>query len=167
MKLFDATLSTLERALDVRMTRQAVLAGNLANLDTPGFVPLDVDFSAAMAAAVTPAPPPAEPMREPAPAVHLASFHPLDAGPPILSAAAGPVHRAADLPLDAGAQAAPAPERFVVKDVGTAPGLDRNAVDLDRTMAAIAENAIQYGASARAASKKLTILRYVASDGAA
>jgi flagellar basal-body rod protein FlgB len=32
---------------------------------------------------------------------------------------------------------------------------------------AIAENAIQYGAAARAAAKKLAILRYVASDGAA
>jgi flagellar basal-body rod protein FlgB len=38
-------------------------------------------------------------------------------------------------------------------------------VDLDRTMGAIAENAIQYGAAAKAAAKKLAILRYVASDG--
>jgi flagellar basal-body rod protein FlgB len=42
---------------------------------------------------------------------------------------------------------------------------DGNTVDLDRTMVAMAENAIQYGASARAAGKKLAILRYVASDG--
>ncbi len=50
---------------------------------------------------------------------------------------------------------------------GAAPGLDGNAVDLDRTTAAIAENALQYGAAAKAAGKKLAILRYVASDGAA
>ncbi len=49
--------------------------------------------------------------------------------------------------------------------VSAAPGLDGNGVDLDRTMAALAENALQYGASARAAGKKLAILRYVASDG--
>ena len=43
--------------------------------------------------------------------------------------------------------------------------IDGNGVDLDRTMAGMAENAIQYGASARAAGKKLAILRYVAGDG--
>jgi len=32
-------------------------------------------------------------------------------------------------------------------------------------MVAMAENALQYGASARAAGKKLAILRYVVSDG--
>ncbi|MGD0839194.1 MAG: hypothetical protein ABSB49_21365, partial [Polyangia bacterium] len=37
--------------------------------------------------------------------------------------------------------------------------------DLDRTMVAMAENALQYAASARAAGVKLGILRYVASDG--
>ncbi len=39
MRIFDATLSTLERSLDVRLARQAVLAGNVANADTPGFNP--------------------------------------------------------------------------------------------------------------------------------
>jgi len=43
--------------------------------------------------------------------------------------------------------------------------LDGNTVDLDRTMVAMAENALQYGASARAAGRKLAILKYVASDG--
>lgn len=51
MKLFDRTLSQLENALDVRMVRHNVLAGNLANADTPGYVARDVDFAAAMAAA--------------------------------------------------------------------------------------------------------------------
>ena len=35
---------------------------------------------------------------------------------------------------------------------------DGNTVDLDRTMVSMAENALQYGASARAAGKKLAIL---------
>jgi flagellar basal-body rod protein FlgB len=42
---------------------------------------------------------------------------------------------------------------------------DGNTVDLDRTMVAMAENALQYSAAARAAGKKLALLRYVASDG--
>jgi flagellar basal-body rod protein FlgB len=55
----------------------------------------------------------------------------------------------------------------IVTAQGAGAGLDGNAVDLDRTLASIAENTIQYGASAKAAGKKLAILRYVASDGAA
>jgi flagellar basal-body rod protein FlgB len=137
MKLFDATLTTLERALDVRLTRQAVLAGNVANADTPGFVPRELDFAAAMDAAAS----------------------------SVASPAAAAPARAGDLPVLGGAARPEAPERFVVDDPAAAPGLDGNAVDLDRTMGAIAENAIQYGAAAKAAAKKLAILRYVASDG--
>jgi hypothetical protein len=50
MKVFDNTLARLERALDVRLIRQNVLAANVANVDTPGFRPKDVDFTAAMSA---------------------------------------------------------------------------------------------------------------------
>ena len=37
MKIFDPTLATLERSLDARLARHEVLAGNLANANTPGF----------------------------------------------------------------------------------------------------------------------------------
>jgi flagellar basal-body rod protein FlgB len=43
--------------------------------------------------------------------------------------------------------------------------LDGNTVDLDRTMAALAENGLQFGASARVASKHLAMLRTVVNDG--
>lgn len=111
MKIFD-DVASLERALDVRAHKHTVLAGNLANADTPGFAPLDVDFEAAMAAA--------EPV-------------------------SGATHTAEEL-------------------AGRA-GLDGNSVDVDKTMIALAENGLQYGAAARAAGKRLAILRYVASDG--
>lgn len=124
MKIFQE-LSTVERALDVRGQRHTVLAGNLANADTPGFAPLDVDFEAAMAAGE------------------------LSAGDPSAAERA------------AGMAAAPS----AAEDLAGRPGLDGNSVDVDKTMIALAENGMQYGAAARAASKKLGILRYVASDG--
>lgn len=139
MRIFDATLSTLERALDVRLARQSVLAGNVANADTPGFQPRELDFAAAMAAAA--------PGGAPRPAVEGT----LRAGDVALSAA--------------GALTPAAPEEFVAEVPGAAPGLDGNAVDLDRTLVAVSENALQYGAAAKAAGKKLAILRYVANDG--
>ena len=117
MKIFDGTLATLERSLDVRLERQNVLAANVANADTPGYVPLDVDFEAAMA-------------RSPEEAK-------AGVGAPLVVAQ------------------------------GAAAGLDGNAVDPDRAMVALAQNGLQYAASAKAAGKKLAILRYVASDGAA
>lgn len=46
--LFDGTSALLERALDTTLARQAVLTSNVANLDTPGFSPRDIDFDRAI-----------------------------------------------------------------------------------------------------------------------
>jgi flagellar basal-body rod protein FlgB len=134
VKLFDRTLGTLERALDVRLLRHNVLAGNLANANTPGFQPREVDFAAAMARA--------------------------EAERPAAPGKAGEI----PLGLADGARAG-APGSPTVAEAGAGAGLDGNAVDVDRALVAVAENALQYGAAARAAGKKLAILRYVASDG--
>jgi flagellar basal-body rod protein FlgB len=48
MRLFDRTLQSLEASLDARLLRQNVLASNAANIDTPGYQPKEVDFTAAM-----------------------------------------------------------------------------------------------------------------------
>ena len=164
MKIFDRTLSTLERALDARLLRHNVLAGNLANANTPGFVPRDVDFAAAMRESLPapgePAPAPAPAPRDPASSILLASFHPGDPG-----RAAAPSR---ELPLSLGDRSVEGGLGSpIVLAQGTGAGLDGNAVDVDRALTAVAENAIQYGAAARAAQKKLAILRYAASDGAA
>ena len=131
MKLYGGSLETLEHALDVRGQRHTVLAGNLANADTPGFSPVDIPFEQAMQDAAR--------------------------------AAAD-----ADAAEASGETAsAPRPLESVESDaLATAAGLDGNRVDVDRTLAALAENGLQYTASARAAGKELAILRYVVSDGA-
>ncbi len=107
MRIFDATLTILERSLDVRLARHSALSGNLANIDTPGYVPKDIDVTDAMVS---------------------------------------------------GEPAALAVSAAMITG-------ERDSVDLDRTMATLAENGMQYGAGARAAGKKLAILRYVATDG--
>lgn len=43
-QIFDALSATLSRSLDVRMQRHNMLTSNLANADTPNFVPVDLDF---------------------------------------------------------------------------------------------------------------------------
>src|SRR5205814_7866895 len=138
MKLFDTTLARLERSLDVRLARHNVLSANIANVDTPGYTAKDVDFKAAMAAAE---------QSGSAESMTLAATDESHLG---AGAAASISTHSAEMPL--------------VDATGSAPGLDGNKVDLDRTMVALAENGLQYGASARAAGKKLAILRYVSSD---
>ena len=137
MKIFDATLARLERGLDVRLTRHTVLAGNLANVDTPGYKPKDVDFAAVMSS-----------MSGDSGAMPAAVIAGTD-GHHLVAQANGP--GSGDVPI--------------IEVDGESPSLDGNGVDLDRTMAQLAENGIQYGAGAKAASKKLAILRYVVSEG--
>lgn len=143
MKLFDTTLTRLQESLDVRLVEHNVLAGNIANSDTPGYRPKELHFSDAMAAAQ---------LNENAGTMTATNAH-------HLSVNGAPV---AGTELSRATSAATS----LVRDgAGTSPSIDGNQVDLDRTMAGLAENSLQYGASARAAGKKLAILRYVVSDG--
>lgn len=50
MNLFDS-IARLERLLDFHLERHAVLAANVANVETPGFVAKDLRFRDALAAA--------------------------------------------------------------------------------------------------------------------
>ena len=52
MDLFDTTQTALERAMSGTSARQAALAENLANANTPGYQRKDVDFQSALAAAL-------------------------------------------------------------------------------------------------------------------
>lgn len=132
--LFGPTLQLLERGMGVALARQGVTSANVANLDTPGYVPRDVDFQAALEAAR------AEPSSLPR-RTHAQHLGPAFSGDGSLRDV--PVEESPDLP----------------------PGLDGNAVDLDTQMTRMAQSALTYQASARATSRKLALLRYVASEG--
>ena len=157
MQIFDNTLTLMERALDVRLRKQVVLNSNAANVDTPDYRPQDVDFDAAIAA-------------------HDARMG-IDTGKLPLRQTAGESNVLAlessdSIPANLVSEA-DLPEREVVsvdddipvlKSLETSVGLDGNGVDLDRTMAALSENALQYTAVSKAAGKKLGILRYAISE---
>ena len=143
MKLFDTTLTRLQESLDVRLVEHNVLAGNIANADTPGYRPKELDFSQAMAAAQ-----------------QAASSGTMVATDGRHLGANGTMADGGD-----ASRATTAATTLVRDGTGNSPSMDGNEVDLDRTMAGLAENSLQYGASARAAGKKLAILRYVVSDG--
>jgi flagellar basal-body rod protein FlgB len=58
--LFDITQIALERSIEGAATRQAALAGNLANANTPGYQRVDVDFHGTLQAAMAERGAPAE-----------------------------------------------------------------------------------------------------------
>ncbi len=43
-KLFDKTMSLVQRSLDIRASRHQILSSNVANIETPGYVPKDLPF---------------------------------------------------------------------------------------------------------------------------
>jgi flagellar basal-body rod protein FlgB len=139
MKLFDTTLGKLQSSLNVRLERQNVLAGNLANLDTPGYLPRELDFEKAMAAAQAPSSSSTAQTSEPT--------------------------REGFIPVEAAGGAESSAQRFITVAEGAKGGLDGNGVDLDKTMVELSRNGLMYGAAAKTVGKKLAILRYVAGDG--
>src|SRR4030095_12824572 len=73
--LFSSTLDVLHKTLDVRQQRHTVVASNIANAETPGFIAKDVRFEEALRAAATP-PPPQLPPRGQTPPGHFPLMQP-------------------------------------------------------------------------------------------
>lgn len=49
---FVKTFNTLEQAINITQQRHSLIAGNISNLDTPGFKSKDIDFKAALTKAM-------------------------------------------------------------------------------------------------------------------
>jgi flagellar basal-body rod protein FlgB len=64
-----------------------------------------------------------------------------------------------------GSNALDGVEHSVVTNSSTSMRLDGNNVDIDHEMAQLAENNVRYNALVQLASKKLSAMRYVISDG--
>ncbi|TSE34796.1 flagellar basal body rod protein FlgB [Tepidimonas charontis] len=134
-------MDLLGQVLQLRAYRQQVIASNIANADTPGYVARDFDFKSALArvqglggSAVTAAVPAGQsaPAHARVPSAaeglagtdarHLRTVH----------SAAGVVERVRP-----------------VYTVQTQPALDQNSVDLDQQRANFVDNAVQYEATLR------------------
>jgi len=107
-------------ALLLRAERQRMLASNIANADTPGYIARDFKFSDALRAAT----------HEHTPA-HMRLQSTTDA-------------RHIPLPAALGEK-----ESVLGYAMQSQPSLDRNSVDMDRERAAFADNAVRYEATLR------------------
>jgi flagellar basal-body rod protein FlgB len=115
------------KALLLRAERQRVIAGNIANADTPGFSARDLNFKDAMAAAT--------------------GGGGLQAS--TSSGAAGSTTHPNHIPLTGAAGSGLGGNSQLGYVVQTQPSLDGNSVDLDQERANFVDNAVRYEATLR------------------
>lgn len=108
------------KALVLRADRQRILAGNIANADTPGFMARDLNFKEAMGAASD--------------------------GRLALQTSSSSLVTTHARHLDTSTSTI---ERNLGYSVSSQPSVDGNSVDLDRERANFADNAIRYESTLR------------------
>jgi flagellar basal-body rod protein FlgB len=122
------------KALVIRAERQRVLASNIANADTPGFVGRDINFKEAMGAALG----------------ESNATSRLSLSRSASSNNQGGTSNAQHIPLQStlgslGTDGASA----LAYTVQTQPAMDGNSVDMDRERANFVDNAVRYEATLR------------------
>jgi flagellar basal-body rod protein FlgB len=137
LKLFSFTQQILELSMRARAARHEVLSANIANADTPGYRPRDVDFNSIIRSAAEP---------------EGVSGEERDQRMKTLS----------DAPLDL--EAAIYQPEFPDNRHGE-DRLDGNSVSLDRQIGLLTENSLAYEANLTLLSRTLAKLRYAISEG--
>ncbi|MFO7172315.1 MAG: flagellar basal body rod protein FlgB [Bacillota bacterium] len=140
MPLFPPHLSILQRGLEAAAVRQAALAHNLANVNTPGYKALRVRFEEHLAAALEMS------GTGEAPRLPLRVTHPRHL-------------------RGRGAEAALEVRPQVVRDLSRSDRADGNNVDVEAEMAQMAANEIWYGALLRQLNDELARLRLAVTEG--
>jgi flagellar basal-body rod protein FlgB len=124
-------------ALILRAERQRIIASNIANADTPGYVARDFDFASTLREATK------------APAgTDVKSVLNGDKGPAVSTATSDPRHFRATTTGSGSASTLGGPGKLGYA-VQTQPSLDNNTVDMDRERAAFVDNAVRYEATLR------------------
>ena len=122
------------QALTLRAERQRVIAGNIANADTPGYVARELDFASALRAATASGSLPRPGSAGTAAPGGLARSHAGHIATPVSTAAL------ASSPLGA---------TTLSYAVSAQTSIDRNTVDMDRERASFADNSVKYEATLR------------------
>ena len=138
LSLFDSTHRLLELSLRGRAARHEVLSANIANVDTPGYRPRDLDFNTAMRAAAE------------------------SSAPPVT----GEILQRSDASASPGLNLQSAIYEPEYPDSRHGEDrLDGNAVSLDRQMALLTENSLAYETSLTLLSRAMAALRYAIGEG--
>lgn len=136
-KLFNFTHQLLELSTRVRAARHEVLSANVANADTPGFRPRDLDFQSVMRSAVE------------------SKDATVGASAPRIGALVAP-----PLDMESMIYEPEFPDNRHGED-----RLDGNSVSIDRQMSLLTENSLAYETSLTLLSRALAGLRYAIGEG--
>jgi flagellar basal-body rod protein FlgB len=130
----DKTAVVLDQALNLRFRRQQLLAGNIANIDTPNYHPVDLAFEGALDRA-------------------------LEEAEAEVTAPTG-FHQTHEMHMSPHIDTAAKPTEVVVRrDVTNS--LDDNGVDLDQEMARLVENSTSYQTILEVTRRRFAILTEV------
>jgi flagellar basal-body rod protein FlgB len=127
-------LDTHSKALVLRAERQRVIAGNIANADTPGYVGRDINFKEAMGAA----------LGESSLGGRITMAR--SGSAPASSGATHVAHIPLQSTLGSLSADGASPMAYTVQ---TQPAMDGNSVDLDRERANFVDNSVRYEATLR------------------
>ena len=145
-------VNVLEKGLDASWLKNDVIAGNIANVDTPDYKARTISFASMFQDAL--ADDSADHYEPSAYRTFLDSANTDDSG--LAAAAAGRAGRSSDLgALDAQ----------VVTNDDTTLRMDGNNVDIDYEMTELAKNAILYDTLTYTASKEIGRLKLIISEG--
>lgn len=134
--IFDNTMTVLEKVMDLRSRRHTVLSANVVNQDTPHYKAFDIAMEEELAKLETAAPDDVE-------LAHTDARH-------LSISGEGPESR-----------------NYRLKAIHPQMvSRDGNTVDIDTTMADMAENTLMYTALTRIMSKRLNLVKSVIKGGA-
>ena len=129
--LFGTTVELLGKTLDLRAKRHALISGNLANVETPGYTPSDLSFEAELKGALT------------------------------KGSATAAVTNPRHIPLKGGggSLALEQVQGSMVEARDGNSGPDGNGVEMESEMSKMAENQIMYNASIQLLGKKFEMMK--------
>ncbi len=134
--IFDRLSSTMQHAMNYRLQRHNMISANIANIDTPGYTPVEVQFDA-----------------------QLSSYY--ENSDPKTSTARGLTvthssHYGMDDPIE---------KAEVEFDAYSLPDMKGNSVDIDHESSKMAQNQIMYRTLITAYNKRMSLLQHVISGG--
>lgn len=136
--IFDSTMAILGKAIDLRAKSHTIIAGNLANAETPGYIPTSLMFEQQLQDAV--------------------KGHGKQGGTPALT---NPRH----IPLKGASDSLAGVRGTVLETPSNSIGRDGNAVELENEMGKMVENQLMYSASVQILGKKFDELKYAIKGG--
>lgn len=140
--LFNTTVEVLSKSIDLRTRQQNLIASNIANAETPGYVPNYLDFESELQSAVK---------------KNRAAIK--GSGTPAITS---PAH----IPLRGGvADNIGAVRGKLIESPAKTPGRDGNSVEPEGEMNRMMQNQILFNASAQLLTKKFEGIRTALKEG--